>query len=144
MRMTSLYAGIAGLAITSLVAMGIPASAQTVSYTAELSGKNEVPPNDKPGTGKVEITYNPATKELSWKGTMSGLSSAPSASHFHGPGEAGKNAGIQVPIPNPGNTFEGKATLTDAQASDLAGARLYVNVHTPAHPAGELRGQVVK
>lgn len=144
MQRTRICGGVLTLACAALLACGIPAVAQTVTYKAELSGKNEVPPNDKTGTGSVQITYNSATKELSWKGTLTGLSSAPSAAHFHGPGEAGKNAGVQVPIPNPGVTFEGKATLTDAQAADLASGKLYVNIHTPAHPAGELRGQVVK
>ena len=44
-------------------------------------------------------------------------------------------------LPNP---FEGTATLTDAQASDLMAGLYYVNIHTDAYPNGELRGQFVK
>ena len=40
--------------------------------------------------------------------------------------------------------FEGSATLTDAQAAELMAGQWYVNVHTAAHPGGEIRGQVVK
>jgi hypothetical protein len=40
--------------------------------------------------------------------------------------------------------MDGSATLTDAQAADLAGGKLYVNVHTAANKGGEIRGQVVK
>ncbi len=38
----------------------------------------------------------------------------------------------------------GSATLTDAQAADLTAGKYYVNVHTAAHPGGEIRGQVEK
>jgi len=33
---------------------------------------------------------------------------------------------------------------TDAQAADLLGGKLYVNIHTAANPGGEIRGQVTK
>ena len=39
---------------------------------------------------------------------------------------------------------EGSATLTDAQAADLAAGRYYINIHTAANPGGEIRGQVTK
>ena len=74
-----------------------------------------------------------------------GLSGPATAAHFHGPAEAGKNAGVEVPIPNAGTSpVEGSATLTEAQAADLTGGKLYVNVHTAANPGGEIRGQVTK
>ena len=38
----------------------------------------------------------------------------------------------------------GSATLTDAQAADLMGGRLYTNIHTEANKAGEIRGQLTK
>jgi hypothetical protein len=79
-------------------------------------------------------------------GSYSGLSGPVTVAHFHGPAAAGKNAGIAVGISN-GNlpaSFEGSATLTDAQAADLAAGRWYLNLHTAAYPAGEIRGQVVK
>jgi hypothetical protein len=68
--------------------------------------------------------------------------------HFHGPAEAGKNAGVAVWISTKGTpfptSFEGEATLTDAQAADLLGGRWYVNIHTAANPGGEIRGQLLK
>jgi hypothetical protein len=115
-----------------------------ITFKTELKGSNEVPPNDSKGTGTVTATFDTATKELSWKGSVSGLSANLSAAHFHGPAEAGKNAGVMVPIANPGAAFEGKATLNDAQAAALVGGQLYANFHTSAHPAGEVRGQMLK
>ena len=41
-------------------------------------------------------------------------------------------------------SFEGSATLTDAQAEELMAGKWYVNIHTAANKAGEIRGQVVK
>jgi hypothetical protein len=112
---------------------------------ATLDGAAEVPPVTTAGKGTADIDFDPATKKLSWKVTYSGLSGPATAAHFHGPGEPGKNAGVAVAIPNAGTSpAEGSATLTDAQAADLAAGKYYVNVHTQANPGGEIRGQVTK
>ena len=82
--------------------------------------------------------------KLSWKGTVSGLSGPATAAHFHS-GESGKNGGVVVPIAGADKgSFEGSATLTDEQAADLMAGKWYVNVHTAANKAGEVRGQVTK
>lgn len=132
----------AGLILLALFAS--PALAQTVSLKADLKGGNEVPPLSGAGTGEVLATFDPATRKLSWKGTLANLTAAPTMAHFHGPAEATKNAGIQVTIPNPGASFSGEATLTEQQSRDLLAGMWYVNVHTAAFPAGEVRGQLVK
>jgi hypothetical protein len=104
-----------------------------------------VPPNATTGTGTADIDYDAATKKLSWKLTYSGLTGPATAAHFHGPAEAGKDAGVEVAIPGATSSpAEGSATLTDAQAADLTSGKLYVNVHTAANPKGEIRGQVTK
>ena len=56
------------------------------------------------------------------------------------------NAGVLVPIGGAGmaSPASGSATLNDAQAADLLAGRLYVNIHTAAHPGGEIRGQVTR
>ena len=40
--------------------------------------------------------------------------------------------------------IKGSATLTDAQAKDLADGMMYFNIHTAANKAGEIRGQMEK
>ena len=134
---------LATLALGTAVAFAGPAFADKMKAT--LDGKSEVPPTTTAGKGTADIDYDPATKKLSWKVTHSGLSGPATAAHFHGPGEPGKNAGVAVAIPNAASSpVEGSATLTDAQAADLAAGKYYVNVHTAANPGGEIRGQVTK
>lgn len=134
----------ASFCLAFLLFLAIPALAQVVNLKADLKGANEVPPLSVSGTGEVTATFDPATKKLSWKGTLANLSAAPTMAHFHGPAEASKNAGIQVTIPSPGASFSGEATLTDNQVRDMLAGMWYVNIHTAAHPAGEVRGQLLK
>jgi hypothetical protein len=134
---------IATLALGAAIAFSGTAFADKMK--AALDGKSEVPPNASAGTGTADLDYDPASKKLSWKLTYSGLSGAATAAHFHGPAEAGKNAGVAVAIPNATSSpAEGSATLTDEQAADLLAGKYYINVHTAANPGGEIRGQVTK
>jgi hypothetical protein len=133
----------ATLALATTVIFAGPAFAE--KFKATLNGKSEVPPNASTGTGTADVDYDPATKKLSWVLIYSGLSGPATAAHFHGPAEAGKNAGVVVAIPGATKSpAQGSATLTDAQAADLEAGKLYVNVHTGANPGGEIRGQVTK
>jgi CHRD domain-containing protein len=131
------------IAIAAAMIVAGPASAE--KFKASLDGKSEVPATTSSGTGTADIDYDPASKKLSWKLTYSGLTGPATAAHFHGPAEAGKNAGVAIAIPNATSSpAEGSATLTDSQAADLEAGRYYVNVHTAANPGGEIRGQVTK
>src|SRR5215469_10556197 len=105
----------APLVLGTAIAFSGPAWAE--KFKATLDGKSEVPATTSAATGSADIDYDAASKKLSWKVTYSGLTGPATAAHFHGPGEVGKNAGVQVPIPNAGSSpAEGSATLTDAQA----------------------------
>ncbi len=133
-----------GLAVFAVLAAS-PAMAEMMSYKADLKGTSEVPPTTSAGTGTLTATYDTASKKLTWKGNVSGLTGNASAAHFHGPAEPGKNAGVLIPAPGvTTGPFEGSATLTDDQAKALAAGQTYFNIHTGANPGGELRGQLVK
>ena len=140
----SISSTLAGLAVaTALVATA--AVAETMSFKADLKGSEEVPPTTSSGTGNLTATYDSTGKKLSWKGTVSGLTGSPTAAHFHGPAEPGKNASPLVPAPGVKmGAFEGSATLTDEQAKALTAGQTYFNVHTAANPGGEVRGQLMK
>jgi hypothetical protein len=131
---------LAGAFLSAILTAG--ASADTVSYKAELKGSQEVPANDSKGTGTAAVTYDTATKTLKWKVTYSGLSGPATVAHIHGPADAGNNAGVQIGFEKADSPIEGSKSLTDAQAADLAAGKLYINVHTAANPKGEIRGQL--
>lgn len=146
MNRTILRPALAVLACAGALALAAPALAEMMKMKADLKASNEVPPAQSSGTGSVEVTYDTATKMLSWKGTYSGLTGPAVAAHFHA-GESGKNGGVVVPIfagPAAKSPFEGSKQLTEAQAAQLMAGGWYVNVHTAANKAGEIRGQVVK
>jgi hypothetical protein len=129
------------IAVGSLCA----ASAATIDFHATMNGKSEVPPNASTGSGDVMATLDTASKKLTYTMTYMGLSGPATAAHFHGPAEPGANAGVAVPIGNnPPSPDSNTVTLTDAQMQDLEAGKLYANVHTAAHPGGEIRGQMVR
>ena len=114
-----------------------------VALTTQVRGANEVPPNASTGSGSVDAVFNKDTNLLRWKVNFSGMTGAPTLGHFHGPAAVGANAGISLGWANPvTNGMQGSATLTPAQAADLLAGRWYANIHSAAHPGGELRGQM--
>jgi hypothetical protein len=144
MTRTFLRPTLAVLACAGALAFASPSLAAMVNFKADLKASNEVPPGNSKGAGQVTATYDTASKKLSWKGSYSGLSGPATAAHFHGPAAAGKNAGGMVPINPHGPSFTGSATLNEAQANALMSGQIYVNIHTAANKAGEIRGQMTK
>ena len=137
------------LLTVSLLGLGLwagTAQAAPESFKVSLTGAQQVPSVETAGTGSADFTYDPATRELSWTITYRGLSGPVTMAHLHGPAAQGKNSGVQIWLTAQGSPVEspirGHATLTAEQAQQLAAGEWYVNVHTKAHPAGEIRGQV--
>jgi len=144
MKITNLRSSLAALACTAVLVFASPSMAANVNLKADLKGASEVPPVDSKGTGTVTATFDTTSKKLSWKGSVTGLSGPATAAHFH-LGEAGKNGGVVLPIAGADKgSFEGSATLTDAQAEELMAGKWYINIHTAANKGGEVRGQVTK
>ncbi|HET9716514.1 MAG TPA: CHRD domain-containing protein [Pseudolabrys sp.] len=134
--------GVAVLACAAVIVYAAPGIAANINLQADLKGSNEVPPSNSSGSGSVTATFDTASKQLSWKGSVSGLSGPATAAHFHA-GEAGKNGAVVLPITGADTgSFAGTATLTDPQANDLLAGKWYVNIHTQSHKAGEIRGQL--
>jgi hypothetical protein len=130
------------LATALAVAFAASASAATQKFHATLSPGAEVPPTKATGSGEATASLDTATHELTYDVTFSGLSDV-TAAHIHGPGEAGKNAGVVVPLGNaPKSPIHGTAKLTDEQEKQLAGGLYYVNVHTKDNASGAIRGQL--
>ena len=144
MRIHLLSRAAAALTIGTMLATASPAFAEMMTMKVTLDAAQEVPPNDSAGKGTADVTFDTESKRLDWTIEYSGLTGDASAAHFHGPAAKGENADVAVPIEDPKSGAKGSATLTDAQAADLTAGRYYINVHTAAHPDGEIRGQVQK
>ena len=125
----------------------VDSNAVGVEYKdVEITGAQESPPVVTLRTGRFNGTFNKATNVLTY--TITHNVADANAAHFH---EAPRDSSGAVVIPIAAATPAAPAipatitstvTLTAAQASDLLRGRLYVNIHSPAFPAGEIRGQV--
>jgi hypothetical protein len=132
------------LAAAAMLLSVTTANAETITLKADLKGGNEVPPNSSPASGTAEATFDTSSKLLTYTITYKDLTGPALGAHFHGPVEAGKNAGIVLPFKTVQSPIQGSATLTDEQAADLLAGKWYANIHTAANPGGELRGQMMK
>jgi hypothetical protein len=133
------------LTVGAALALASSAFAETVTYKAALKAASEVPPTTSMGTGTADVTFDTVSKKLTYTITYSGLTGPATAAHFHNPAAATENAPATVPLSGAlASPVKGEATLTDAQAADLAAGKMYFNIHTAANPGGEIRGQVTK
>ena len=147
MDATNFQRALVAFALLTGVAWTGAASAAPVSFNVPLTGAQSVPPVDTSGSGTAELTYDPATRVVTWNIPYSGLSSPTTMAHFHGPAKQGQNAPVVIWLSTqgnpPANPITGSATLTPEQAQQFSAGEWYVNVHTQSHPAGEIRGQVI-
>ncbi len=109
-----------------------------------LDGAQENPPVASAASGSFAVTVDPAALTLTAHANTSGADDATGA-HLHD-GYAGTNGGVAVPLTQDATDVahwlaEG-VTIDAGQLAAFEAGRLYVNVHTPANPGGEIRGQV--
>ena len=141
-RMTS--SGATARRLTTLAAIG--ASLWTLSVAAAdvavaLSGAEEVPAvtTSARGQGALKVADDGA---VSGAVTTSGVTGT--AAHIHS-AAAGKNGPVIVPLQKSGDgawSVPSGAKLTPDQLKMFKAGELYVNVHSAAHPDGEIRGQL--
>jgi hypothetical protein len=136
--------GVVG-ALSVVSAAGL-AQAAPQSFTVALSGAQQVPPVTTAGTGTADLSWDPATRVVTWSIAYNGLSSAATMSHFHN-GAGGKNGPVVIWLSTrgtpPTSPITGTVTLTPAQAVQFTAGDWYINLHSKDHPAGEIRGQVI-
>jgi hypothetical protein len=134
-----------GLGVLAIFFIWSNAWAAQITFKADLSGANEVPPVSSAGKGAATATLDTATKTLTWTVDYSGLSGPVTGAHIHGPAAAGTNAGVVIPFTGDlASPIKGSATLTDAQIADVEAGKYYFNLHTAANKPGEIRGQLVR
>jgi hypothetical protein len=125
------------------LAAAAPSQSESVHFTTSLDGASEVPPNTTAGKGTLNADLDTATGAFSYTITYSGLTGPAVAAHFHGPAGAGVNAPPVIPIKDLADPIKGSAVLTPGQMGDLRAGKWYFNLHTKAHPPGEIRGQLI-
>jgi len=120
----------------------LPSGVQVVF--SQLSGDQEVPSVASAGSGTAATTVDRRQARVTIHVHASGLDDA-TASHIHR-AERGSNGPVIVPLAQdssaPGHWFAEDTPVTAEQLADFDASLWYVNVHTPANPSGEIRGQI--
>ncbi len=109
-------------------------------FVATLTGAQEVPPNSSTATGSATLLLSPDEETATLSLNFSGLSSAQTDAHIHGPAAPGSSAPPVFPLPL-GQISDYQINLTAPQVQDLKNGLHYVNVHSSIFPTGEIRGQ---
>ncbi|MGA9883148.1 MAG: CHRD domain-containing protein [Candidatus Acidiferrales bacterium] len=151
--------------LVAFLVLFIPLMAANAATTfhATLSGNNQSPAIDTPAHGTATFTLSKSGKSLSFRLYVADIENV-SMAHIH-IGEAGKEGPVAVwlyPSRPPARVKKGKFTgnlasgvITAARlqgpmkgktisdlVQEIKNGDAYVNVHTVAHPAGEIRGQI--
>ncbi len=131
--------GTLAAALSSPVAWAAPKQ-----FLANLNGGQETPPVNTTAFGVAHLTLDQSTNQLCFSITFTGLSSAETAAHIHGPAEPGVPAGILVALPtgNPKNGCVGPLDKTTVK--HLIKNLTYVNIHSTSFTGGEIRGQILR
>ena len=154
MRVTRVFSVLAAIAVIGVsckdeTISGIPAGLEV--YTATLNGGNEAPTavtTTATGTAIVTVLGN----QVSWKVDVVTAIDSIILGHIHRRAADSVAGNVRVDFaPTPtGAGFTGTATVgSQANVADsvialMRAGRSYVNIHTKAHPGGEIRGTLVR
>lgn len=119
-------------------------------FTVVLSGAAERPDpvvSEGSGSGLLALEGNVLLFSLRYNG----LSGPAISAHIHGPAGIEESAAVLInlaPFNHGGfgvsGAMAGAVVLTAEQKAALLAEQTYVNVHTDAHRAGEIRGQILR
>lgn len=138
--MTSKLRRAAAIGMAVLLATGVGlASAATVHV--RLKGSQETPPvkTMASGYGVIKVA---ADGTVSGKVTTRGVTGTMAHIHEGAPGQAGKPIIALAQGPHGTWMVPAGSKLSPHQMEEFKAGDLYVNVHSDAHPAGEIRGQL--
>ncbi len=149
--------------LLAVLLVAVPVAASGANFTAHLSGDKEVPPVSTLAQGQAMFQLSKDGTELSYRLISANIEDVLMA-HIH-LAPAGLNGSIVAwlypnappPVLIPG-IFNGVLAEGSVSAADLVGSlaghplsdlvdamnagNTYVNIHTSAHPGGEIRGQI--
>jgi CHRD domain-containing protein len=146
-----------GAAIASVLFAINSSYAQNEKYRAKLDGDNEIPPVNT--TSQAVINFKTKGDAMTWKINVTGFKDATGANIIKG--KIGQSKDVVVDLlklskhsdnPN-GMTMRGNFTASgltgslsgktlDDLKTAMAGNDTFVNIHTKAHPDGEIAGMI--
>lgn len=149
MRTSALFVTACAFCSTLFLAGATAAAepATNVQLAATMSATEAVPRPSaagRAGRGRFSATARASGggAVLSWRLTFSRLSGAATAAHIH-LAPRGRAGPVAVPLCGPCRSgARGRTEVSASVRKALASGRVYVNVHTVANPAGEVRGQI--
>jgi len=144
----------AAITITSVTVISVLSNsnvfAQEEKFTAQLSGKQEVPPTNSKATGIAEFTV--IGQSIKFTVNASNIEGV-TAAHIH-VGKPGKN-GFIIATLFKNNSPTNKVSETGSITSDtgafeyvtdlttpMSDGETYIDIHTQQNPGGEIRGQI--
>ena len=159
--------------VLAVLMLSAIAKADTLAFTATLTGSQEVPPTGSPGIGSALVTLDTVTNLLTVNVSFARLGSPTIASHIHCCAPPGTTAMVATTVPtfpgfplgvttgtylmtfdltlastyNPAFITAHGGTVAGAQAAFIAGllsGQTYLNIHTTQFPGGEIRGQLLQ
>jgi hypothetical protein len=158
----SIFVPILLLGIVAMILNSATIQAQKAhTFSATLSGKDEVPPTKSIANGTAKFLVNENDSQISYWVNLTGLKKIIQA-HIHN-GTSGQNGDVLVNLSNsksaknpdnPEIQLTGIITKDDLQGplkgrelSDLLivirNGQAYVNAHTEIYPKGAIRGQIM-
>ena len=126
---------------TPVFVLGMLGSAATNFNLVLLEGAQESPVNGSTGMGFGTAVVDTAANTILINFTYTGLSSAVTGAHLHGPAARGVNAAVKFAI-DESSPVSQAVSYDEADEADILAGLWYVNVHTTNYPAGEIRAQL--
>lgn len=132
---------LAGVSVVTMAMVALAGVASAADVKVMLSGSQEVPAVTTSAAGSGTITVG---DDMSVSGSVKTTGITGTAAHIH-MAAAGANGPVAVPLTKGGDggwAVPAGTKLTDAQFAAFKAGNLYVNVHSEANKAGEIRGQI--
>ncbi|WP_018621479.1 CHRD domain-containing protein [Spirosoma luteum] len=144
MKKTSLLS-VAALLVLGFLSLSFKhAPKAMVSLTATLNGASEkTTPTPSTATGTFDGTLNTTTRVLSYTVTYQGFT--PTMGDLHKITKADGTGGVDVGFKSVTSPIMGTTTaLPQSKIDSMLNGFYYVNLHSAAYPAGEIRGNIKK
>lgn len=139
-----------GLVLLAMTVFSLTSSAAIIRLNATIDAAQETTTSSSTATGTAQMWYDTAANTFTLKVWVNGMANTISASHVH-EGAAGASGGVasglgdETAYTRSGDDLT--ATFTDlaygGDAATLLSGGAYINIHSAAFPAGEIRGQLI-